>query len=67
MISMVLEAGRQVAKDLPDLQGFEIMDMDITKAMVVPDTAHGLETALNMKLDADGGAAPRVDNCRRCV
>ena len=51
MISMVLEGATQITKDLEGIEGFEITDMSIDQAMIIPNTAHGLEVALNMKCD----------------
>jgi acyl transferase domain-containing protein len=49
MISMVLEGAKQMAKGADDLLGYEILDMRIEKAMLIPSTEHGLEVALNVK------------------
>ncbi|RSM18065.1 hypothetical protein CDV31_003164 [Fusarium ambrosium] len=49
MVSMALEGIRQLTNEDQKLLGYEITDMRIDKAMVVPNTAHGLETALNFK------------------
>ena len=50
MIVMVLEAAQQ-SRDISLLiEGYEITRMHIDKAMIIPTVAHGLETALNMKL-----------------
>ncbi|RSL56874.1 hypothetical protein CEP54_008569 [Fusarium duplospermum] len=49
MVTMALEGIRQLIKGDKELLGYDITDMRIDKAMVVPNTAHGLETALNFK------------------
>ncbi|UPK91919.1 hypothetical protein LCI18_002854 [Fusarium solani-melongenae] len=49
MVTMALEGIRQLIKDDERLFGYEITDMRIDKAMIIPSTAHGLETALNFK------------------
>lgn len=51
MISMVLEGATQITRNLEGIEGFEITDMSIDQAMIIPNTAHGLEVALNMKCD----------------
>ena len=48
MLVMVLEAAQQITSDREDVQGFELYDVRIMKAMVVPDTPQGLETKLNL-------------------
>ncbi|RDA83760.1 hypothetical protein CP532_5000 [Ophiocordyceps camponoti-leonardi (nom. inval.)] len=48
MVSMVLEAASQTR---PDVFGYELVNMRIEKAMVIPNSTHGLEVALNMKTD----------------
>ena len=53
MVSMVLEGARQMAKDQVSLLGFELVNMQIEKAMIIPSTAHGLEVALNIKQDIE--------------
>lgn len=49
MVTMALEGIRQLIKNDKTLLGYEITDMRIDKAMIVPSTAHGLEMALNFK------------------
>ncbi|KAF4124786.1 Acyl transferase domain in polyketide synthase (PKS) enzyme [Geosmithia morbida] len=52
MAAMVIEGAKQMAFELqPSLLGYEIMNMHIEKAMIIPPTEHGLETALNIKRD----------------
>lgn len=53
MVSMVLEGAQQMAKGANGLRGYEISDMDITKPMIIPTTAHGLEVALNIRSNSD--------------
>ncbi|OAA72144.1 Beta-ketoacyl synthase [Cordyceps fumosorosea ARSEF 2679] len=55
MISMVLEGARQLKRGFEHLIGYEIRDMCFEKAIVVPDTAHGVEMALNMRAETDAG------------
>lgn len=50
MVAMVLEAAKQMSYETPGLLGYEILNMRIEKAMLIPSTSHGLETALNMKI-----------------
>ncbi|PHH71414.1 hypothetical protein CDD80_5297 [Ophiocordyceps camponoti-rufipedis] len=55
MVSMVLEAASQMR---PDVFGYELVNVRIDKAMVVPGSSHGLEVALNIKKqDDDDGPA----------
>ncbi|KAJ4315585.1 hypothetical protein N0V84_008295 [Fusarium piperis] len=49
MVTMALEGIRQLIKSDKTLLGYEITDMRIDKAMIIPSTAHGLEMALNFK------------------
>ena len=49
MLAMVLEGARQVQNEAWPVEGYEILNMSIGKAMIVPTSAHGLETSLNMK------------------
>ncbi|KAI8722303.1 hypothetical protein NCS52_00373800 [Fusarium sp. LHS14.1] len=49
MVTMALEGIRQLTKDDEKLRGYEITNMRVDKAMIVPSTAYGLETALNFK------------------
>ncbi|KAL7923395.1 polyketide synthase-like protein [Trichoderma austrokoningii] len=58
MITMVLEAAKQLAQGTQNLLGYELIDMKIEKALTVPDTAFGLEVSLNIKDDP----ASAVDN-----
>lgn len=55
MVSMVLEGARQLKESFPDLIGYEIRNMRFDKAIVVPDTAHGVEVALNMRAESASG------------
>jgi acyl transferase domain-containing protein len=48
MMAMVLEAARQLQDEGRQVEGYEITKMHIKKAMIVPNSAHGLETALNI-------------------
>ncbi|KAH7316499.1 hypothetical protein B0I35DRAFT_479336 [Stachybotrys elegans] len=47
MVSMVLEAAQQMSEDVAGISGYEITDMSIDKAMVIPGTAHGLEVNIS--------------------
>lgn len=49
MIAMAIEGARQIQDEYHQVEGYEILHMSIDKAMLVPSSAHGLETALNMK------------------
>ncbi|PHH65203.1 hypothetical protein CDD81_3062 [Ophiocordyceps australis] len=53
MVAMVLEAARQMAADLPAdlpaIEGYQVADLAILRALIVPKTSHGLEVALNVK------------------
>ncbi|KAJ6788034.1 hypothetical protein PWT90_06229 [Aphanocladium album] len=55
MISMVLEGARQLKRGFPDLIGYEIRNMRFDKAIVVPNTTHGVEVALNMRAETIAG------------
>ncbi|KAG6041320.1 Type I Iterative PKS [Claviceps citrina] len=54
MISMALEGARQIRPKLDGFIGYQITDMNVAKAMMIPNTPHGLEVALNMKANPDG-------------
>nr|AAR92214.1 polyketide synthase [[Gibberella] fujikuroi var. moniliformis] len=49
MISMALQGAFQATKDQENILGYEIINMRIERAMIVPTTAHGLEMAMNFK------------------
>ncbi|KAH8668269.1 hypothetical protein BGZ60DRAFT_487890 [Tricladium varicosporioides] len=49
MITMVIEGARQLEAAYHLLEGYEILNMSIEKAMIIPTTSHGLETSLTMK------------------
>ncbi|KAK5991013.1 Reducing polyketide synthase FUB1 [Cladobotryum mycophilum] len=53
MVSMVLEGAKQMAIEANSTQllGFELADLIIEKAILVPNTAHGIEVALNIRSD----------------
>ncbi|PNY25088.1 Polyketide synthase [Tolypocladium capitatum] len=53
MVSMVLEGAMQMGRNKTDLLGYEITNMQIEKAMLIPNTAHGLEVAMNVKSSQD--------------
>ncbi|KAH7157523.1 hypothetical protein B0J13DRAFT_494657 [Dactylonectria estremocensis] len=52
MVAMVLQGATQLTKDKTNLEGYEITNMRIDKAMVIPTTAHGLEMAMNFKQES---------------
>jgi acyl transferase domain-containing protein/NADPH:quinone reductase-like Zn-dependent oxidoreductase/NAD(P)-dependent dehydrogenase (short-subunit alcohol dehydrogenase family) len=54
MISMVLEAAREVVTDATSVRGFELHDLQINRAMVIPDTGPGLETSLHVSPSVGG-------------
>ncbi|KAK0387803.1 hypothetical protein NLU13_4048 [Sarocladium strictum] len=49
MICMVVEAAKQISEGVPSVAGFEITNMKLEKAIVVPETEHGIEVVLNIK------------------
>jgi hypothetical protein len=51
MISMALEAARQLEDEERQVQTYEVYKMHIYKAMIVPTSLHGLEMALNAKVN----------------
>ena len=53
MICMVLEGAKQLADEHMDLNAYKITNMRIVKPMLIPDTEHGLEMALNIKLNVE--------------
>ncbi|KJZ75926.1 hypothetical protein HIM_04750 [Hirsutella minnesotensis 3608] len=54
MVSMVLEAAIQMTQDMTaKVAGYEVFDMKIDKAMIIPNTNHGLEVALNIKTNGE--------------
>ncbi|KZZ99128.1 polyketide synthase [Moelleriella libera RCEF 2490] len=53
MISMVLEGAKQIRPKDKHFLGYEITDMKLSQAMIVPNTAHGLEVAMTIKLNDD--------------
>ncbi|UNI24086.1 Type I Iterative PKS [Purpureocillium takamizusanense] len=65
MISMVLEGAKQIGRNVPQLLGYEITGMQIDRAMIVPNTAYGLEVMLVIKSphreSADGFSLDKND------
>ncbi|KAF7544909.1 hypothetical protein G7Z17_g9590 [Cylindrodendrum hubeiense] len=55
MVAMALQGATQLAKDKTGLLGYEITNMRIDKAMVIPTSAHGLEMAMNFKQCSQAG------------
>ncbi|KAG8408831.1 Type I Iterative PKS [Metarhizium acridum] len=53
MLSMVLEGAKQIKPAIDGFLGYEISEMHFSKAMIVPNTEHGLEVALNIKITTD--------------
>ncbi|CZR54997.1 related to polyketide synthase [Phialocephala subalpina] len=53
MMAMVFEAARQIQYGDCQVYAYELADMYIEKAMIIPDSSHGLETALNLKKSED--------------
>ncbi|KAH0597751.1 Polyketide synthase [Metarhizium humberi] len=53
MVSMVLEGAKQIKPAMDGFLGYEISHMHLSKAMIVPNTEHGLEVALNIKITTD--------------
>ncbi|KAI1015613.1 hypothetical protein LB503_009786 [Fusarium chuoi] len=49
MIAMALQGACQATKGQKNVLGYEIINMRIERAMIVPATAHGLEMAMNFK------------------
>ncbi|KAF9769548.1 hypothetical protein IL306_013025 [Fusarium sp. DS 682] len=49
MITMALQGAYQVTQGQENILGYEITNMRIEKAMIIPSTAHGLEMAINFK------------------
>ncbi|KAF4462213.1 polyketide synthase [Fusarium albosuccineum] len=49
MATMALEGIQQLTKDKGNLLGYEITDLRIGRAMIIPSTGHGLEMAMNFK------------------
>nr|ALQ32795.1 putative polyketide synthase [Fusarium bulbicola] len=49
MIAMALQGACQATKSQENVLGYEIINMRIERAMIVPATAHGLEMAMNFK------------------
>ncbi|KAJ4285160.1 hypothetical protein NW764_000450 [Fusarium oxysporum] len=49
MIAMALQGAYQATKGQENVLGYEIINMRIERAMIVPTTAHGLEMAMNFK------------------
>ncbi|KAF4335841.1 polyketide synthase [Fusarium beomiforme] len=49
MVTMALQGAYQVTKGQENILGYEIINMRIGKAMIIPSTAHGLEMAINFK------------------
>jgi malonyl CoA-acyl carrier protein transacylase len=52
MVSMVLEGAKQLKSHAQGVFGYEIQNMSFEKALIVPNTMHGVEVALNMRLES---------------
>lgn len=57
LISMVLEGSRQLRRSFTDIVGYEIRNMQFIKAIVLPDSTHGVEVALNMRVEGSDNPA----------
>ncbi|KAI1462907.1 ketoacyl-synt-domain-containing protein [Daldinia caldariorum] len=60
MATMVLEAAKQLASE--HASGFQISEFKIQKAMIIPNTEHGLEYALNLNQRASQMAVAPIGN-----
>ncbi|POR33277.1 Polyketide synthase [Tolypocladium paradoxum] len=60
MVSMVLEGAMQMSRNATDLLGFEITNMRIEKAMLIPNTTHGLEVAMNIKSSQNSADSSQI-------
>ncbi|KAF9871551.1 beta-ketoacyl synthase domain-containing protein [Colletotrichum karsti] len=49
MVTMALQAASQLSVGMLDVIGFEVTNLQIEKAMIIPSTAFGLECSLNLK------------------
>lgn len=49
MVSMVLQGASQIGRNIPGLLGYEITGMEIERAIIVPNTKHGVEVMLVIK------------------
>ncbi|RFN43250.1 putative polyketide synthase [Fusarium flagelliforme] len=67
MVTMALQGASQLAKDTKNLLGFEILNMRIEKAMIVPNTAHGLEMAMNFKRISTSGDQQQDTTFEFCI
>lgn len=67
MLVMVLEAARQIASTMGTASGFELKDVKISNAMIIPTTHDGLETALYLKpvtVGSNGSLRGRNDSAK---
>ncbi|KAJ6443902.1 polyketide synthase [Purpureocillium lavendulum] len=53
MVSMVLEGATQMGSKMSGLSGYEITNMQIEKALIVPNTPHGIEIVLHVRSHRD--------------
>lgn len=60
MVSMVLEGATQMSRNATGLLGYEITNMQIEKAMLIPNTVHGLEVAMNIKSSQNSTGSSQV-------
>ncbi|KAL3303878.1 putative polyketide synthase [Colletotrichum asianum] len=49
MVTMALQAASQLSMDMTDVLGFQVTNLRIERAMIIPSTAFGLEYSLNLK------------------
>ncbi|RGP67458.1 polyketide synthase [Fusarium longipes] len=67
MVTMALQGASQLTKNTENLLGFEITNMRIEKAMIVPNTAHGLEMAMNFKRISTSGNQHQATAFEFCI
>ena len=64
MMAAVIEGMSQRIKGKTNVLGYEISDMTIEKAMIIPNTAHGLEFQLNIRHDPSSLASQdQLEEC----
>lgn len=62
MISMVLEAAKQLAEGHIGIVGYEICDVMFEKALIIPTTTAGIEVSLNLTRRSDGVSSDTRDS-----
>ncbi|KAF4980357.1 hypothetical protein FZEAL_3618 [Fusarium zealandicum] len=63
MVIMALQGASQITKDKDNILGYEITNMRIDKAMIIPSNSHGLEMAMNFKRAAPVSAGQTSGTC----